>query len=300
MFKILYQFLFIHVTLLNCPFFGRILGKILFMVGKKEPISLPVEGRPTWKILNEIKAHLSSAQTHCNARGRPFVTLAYAQSLDGSIASGGKRPLALSSAEAMALTHALRAAHDAILVGIGCVLADNPRLTVRLIPGRSPQPVVVDSTLRCPLTANLLMHNGTSPWIVATNKADKKRQKLLEAAGATVIRLESPSGVRIDLSTLLKRLSKMGVSSIMVEGGAHIITSFLAERLVDQVVVTIAPLLVGGLRAVRAMRAMESLRASNRSAESHPSTPFPRLVNTSCEKVGDDFVIRGDPDWASL
>jgi riboflavin biosynthesis pyrimidine reductase len=144
------------------------------------------------------------------------------------------------------------------------------------------------------------MHNGTSPWIVATNKADKKRQKLLEAAGATVIRLESPSGVRIDLSTLLKRLSKMGVSSIMVEGGAHIITSFLAERLVDQVVVTIAPLLVGGLRAVRAMRAMESLRASNRSAESHPSTPFPRLVNTSCEKVGDDFVIRGDPDWASL
>ncbi len=247
------------------------------MVGEKEPIPLPVEGRPTCKILNEIKAHLSSAQTYRNARGRPFVTLAYAQSLDGSIASGGKQPLALSSAEAMALTHALRAAHDAILVGIGCVLADNPRLTVRLIPGRSPQPVVVDSTLRCPLTANLLMHNGASPWIVTTDKADKERQKLLETAGATVIRLGNPSGVRIDLSALLKRLSRMGVSSIMVEGGAQIITSFLAERLVDQVVVTIAPLLVGGLRAVRTMRAMGALRASIRSAESHPSALSPDL-----------------------
>ena len=278
--------------------------KTAFMLGEKDPISLPVQGYPTWEILNDIKTHLSSAQTCRDARGRPLVTLAYAQSLDGSIASVDGKPLALSSVEALTLTHAVRAAHDAILVGIGCVLADNPRLTVRLIPGRSPQPVVVDSRLRCPLSANLLSSNGTRPWIVTTEKADKERQRLLERMGVRVIRIKNPSGARIDLPTLLETLAGMGVSSIMVEGGAQIITSFLAERLVDQVVVTIAPLMVGGLRAVQsvpaAMQTTPPVRAIDEFAESHPVSPFPRLINTLYEKVGDDLVIRGDPDWADL
>jgi 3,4-dihydroxy 2-butanone 4-phosphate synthase/GTP cyclohydrolase II len=267
------------------------------MMGKKETTLRSVQGYPNSDILNEIEARLGAAQMHRKETGRPLVTLAYAQSLDGSIASVGGKPLALSSAEALTLTHAVRAAHDAILVGIGCVIADNPRLTVRLIPGRSPQPVVVDSRLRCPLSANLLSSNGTSPWIVTTDKANKKSQKLLEKAGARVIRVKSPSGSRIDLSALLATLASMGVSSVMVEGGARIITSFLSDHLVDQVVVTIAPLLVGGLRAVQAMPRAEW--AIDGSAKSHTSRPFPRLINTYYERVGSDFVIRGDPDWAN-
>jgi GTP cyclohydrolase II len=268
-------------------------------MGKKEPILRSVRGYFKSDMLNEIEARLGTARIHGKTAGRPLVTLAYAQSLDGSIASVDGRPLALSSAEALTLTHAVRAAHDAILVGIGCVLADNPRLTVRLTPGKSPQPVVVDSRLRCPPSANLLSSNGTSPWIVTTEKADKKRQELLEAAGARVVRVKSPSASRIDLSTLLATLASMGVSTIMVEGGARIITSFLAEQVVDQVVITIAPLLIGGLRAVQAAQAERAIQATDGSAESHASSPFPRLINTYYERVGNDFVIRGDPDWAN-
>ena len=120
------------------------------------------------------------------------------------------------------------------------------------------------------------------------------------SGGARVIRVKSPSGSRIDLFTLLATLASMGVTSVMVEGGAQIITSFLEDHLVDQVVVTIAPLLVGGLRAVKAMPAMpQATQAINGYAESHAHSPFPRLMNTFCEKVGNDFVIRGDPDWAN-
>src|SRR4051794_24685033 len=89
---------------------------------------------------------------------RPIVTLAYAQSLDGSIATAARRPLALSSQPALKLTHQLRAEHDAILVGIGTVLADDPLLTVRLVNGPNPVPVVLDSRLRLPSTARLLGH----------------------------------------------------------------------------------------------------------------------------------------------
>ena len=271
------------------------------MVGEKRPIPLPVPGYPGHDMLNEIEARLGAVQTHSRAMGRPVVTLAYAQSLDGSIASIEGKPLALSSAEALTLTHALRAAHDAILVGIGCVLADNPRLTVRLIRGRSPQPVVVDSRLRCPLSANLLSNSGTRPWIVTTEKSDKERQELLERMGARVIRIKGSPAAGIDLSSLLQTLIGMGVGTIMVEGGAQIISSFLADRLVDQVVVTIAPLLVGGLRAVQAvpatMETTPAVRTIDEFAKPRPISRFPRLINTLYEKVGNDLVVRGDPDW---
>src|SRR5512143_3712545 len=97
---------------------------------------------------------------------RPRITLAYAQSLDGSIAARSGGPLALSGTESMHYTHQLRAAHDAILVGIGTVLGDDPRLNVRLTGGPSPRPIVLDSSLRSPLTARCLEANRRP--IVAT------------------------------------------------------------------------------------------------------------------------------------
>src|SRR5262249_3832268 len=100
-----------------------------------------------------IAALVQRAAAHPRRTGRPFVTLSYAQSVDGSIAARPGQPLALSGAQSMTLTHQLRVAHDAILVGIGTVLADNPRLTVRLVEGKNPQPIVADSHLRFPLSA---------------------------------------------------------------------------------------------------------------------------------------------------
>ena len=233
-------------------------------------------------ILDQVGEFLQSAGAHRRHTGRPVVTLSYAQSLDGSIADRPGRPLALSGPEAMAMTHGLRGSHEAILVGIGTVLADNPRLNVRLAAGADPQPIVVDSRLRFPPYANLLK-NRQSPLIVTNEGADAERQQTLEAAGARVLRLPGNNGW-IDLADLLKHLGAMGINSLMVEGGAQIITSFLASRLVDQVVLTIAPLLVGGLRVVN------HLGHSSRRR-------FPRLKNLSYQQLGDDLVLRGEPDW---
>jgi len=182
------------------------------------------------------------------------------------------------------MTHALRAAHDAILVGIGTVLADNPRLNVRLVAGPDPQPVVVDSRLRFPPYANLLK-NRRSPLIATNADADAERRHTLEAAGAQVLVLPGRNGW-VDLAGLLEHLASMGINSLMVEGGAQIITSFLSSRLVDQVVLTIAPLLVGGLRVVNHLGHSSQRR-------------FPRLQRLSYQQLGDDLVLRGEPDWDS-
>jgi GTP cyclohydrolase II len=235
-------------------------------------------------ILDQVGECLRTAATHRQRTGRPFVTLSYAQSLDGSIADRPGRPLALSGPGAMALTHGLRAAHEAILVGIGTVLADNPRLTVRLVQGPDPQPVVVDSRLRFPPYADLLKERGT-PWIATNEGADPERRRALEAAGARVLVLPGSNGW-VDLGGLLTQLGSMGVNSLMVEGGAQIIASFLTSRLVDQVVLTIAPLLVGGLRVVNHLEPASRRR-------------LPRLTNLSYQQLGDDLVLRGEPDWDS-
>jgi len=231
-----------------------------------------------------IAALVQKAADRRRHTSRPFVTLSYAQSVDGSIAARPGQPLALSGALSMTLTHQLRAAHDAILVGIGTVLADNPSLTVRLVEGKNPQPIVADSRLRLPLSAHLLCQHPLSPWIAAGEPADAGRQHVLEAAGARVLRLPMNTRGHVDLTALLERLGALGITSVMVEGGARIITSFLAERLVDHIVLTVAPRLVGGLRAVR------------RLAHADP-VYFPRLRNLRYQWLAEDLVLWCDPAW---
>jgi GTP cyclohydrolase II len=231
-----------------------------------------------------IEGLLKRASGHRRRTGRPFVTLSYAQSMDGCIAASSGKPLALSGSQSLTLTHKLRAAHDAILVGIGAVLADNPRLTVRLAEGKDPQPVVVDSKLRLPLSANLLQNRSLPPLIATTEAADIERQKLLEAAGARVLRLPANAMGQVDLRALLERLGEFGINRLMVEGGARIITGFLSGRLVDYLVLTTAPVVVGGLPAVSRLR------------EDDPKY-FPRLCNLRHQRLGDDVVFWGDPDW---
>lgn len=183
---------------------------------------------------------------------RPFVTLAYAQSLDGSLAAAPGQRLALSGPESAAYTHGLRAAHDAILVGIGTVLADDPRLTVRLASGPNPQPIVVDSRLRFPDGAALLSHPTHRPWIATTTAAPADRRAALSAAGAALIIIEADRAGRVDLAGLLDALGERGIRRLMVEGGAAILTAFVAQGLADRLSVTIAPRLIGGVRALQA------------------------------------------------
>lgn len=214
--------------------------------------------------------------------GRPLVTLSYAQSLDGSITAQRGKPLRLSGSEAMSMTHRLRASHETILVGIGTLLADNPRLTVRLVEGRDPQLVILDSLLRSPLESNVFHNPGQIPWIATTDKAPQERETNLKRVGAKIVRFPPNPQGRVPLPALLKHLAEQGIQSLMVEGGASVITGFLSQGLVDIVILTIASVLVGGLRA----------------PEEYLQPPL-RLQDFGFERAGDDLIIWGRPSQAS-
>jgi riboflavin-specific deaminase-like protein len=177
------------------------------------------------------------------------VTLCYAQSLDGSITTRRGVPLSLSGRESIKLWHRLRVYHDVILVGIGTVLADDPQLNVRLVSGTDPQPVVLDAKLGFPLKA-LALDGRKSPWIITTQASDPKKRYILESKGARVVSMKATSKGWVNLHTLLRFLAQEKMNSIMVEGGARVITSFLKEQLADYFVITITPVFLGGLHAV--------------------------------------------------
>lgn len=177
---------------------------------------------------------------------RPQVTLAFAQSLDSRLAAPDGCPLRLSGPAALRYTHALRAAHDAILVGLGTVMADDPRLTVRHSPGQHPQPVLVDSQLRCPRTAQLLRHPTHRLWIFTTPTAPAAAQPALEAQGAQVWRIAANAVGQVDLRALLEKLHELGRRRVMVEGGPTLITAFLRAELAESLSLTLAPRFVGG------------------------------------------------------
>ncbi|CAG8533208.1 10214_t:CDS:2 [Ambispora leptoticha] len=199
-------------------------------------------------------------------RKRAFVTLTYAQSLDAKIAGRGGKKLVISGHESMIMTHRMRTFHDGILVGIGTVFSDDPRLTARLLdPDEEkttiqPQPIILDSSLRFPLSAQLLKQikkeDGSNkdvrvkpPWIFTSDKHDPSKRELLERAGAKVFVINTdPKDGHLSLTHLLTTLSSapLSLTRIMVEGGSKIINSFLSSGLVDQLVVTIAPIFVGG------------------------------------------------------
>lgn len=237
-------------------------------------------------VSDTIQKRLAQAASTHRQAGRPFVTLSYAQSLDGSITLKVGNPLNISNSQAHTFTHQLRAEHQAILVGIGTVLSDNPRLTVRFATGKNPQPVILDSHLRCPSTANLVQNGLQPPWIIAGKQVDTDRKLELESAGAKIFCAAQEGDGSISLNAALQHLASQGIQRLMVEGGAQVITSFLKARLVDQVVLTIAPLFVGGLRAVGPLgiTAPEQL---------------PRLQNLHYQYLGDNLIVRGDPNWNS-
>lgn len=216
--------------------------------------------------------------------GRPAVTLTWAQSLDGSIAAADRRPLALSGPASLTMTHQLRSAHDAILVGIGAVLADDPQLTVRHAAGEQPQPVVLDTHLRLPLQSALLRH-PRPPWIACGPEPAPQRRAALAAAGATVLPAGSARD-RVDLPTLLSQLRARGVRRLMVEGGAQVITSFLAAHFVDWLVLTISPHLFGGLHGLARPLA-------------HALPAAPRLQGSQWMQLGEDWVVWGRVAWGT-
>ena len=182
--------------------------------------------------------------------GLPYVTLKFAQTLDGRIATASGDSRWISSPPSLRFAHRLRAVHDAILVGADTVRMDNPELTCRLVRGRNPLRIVVDSVLRLPPDATIFS-DGKRTIAVATRRAPAASRRLLEKKGVEVLEIgEDPAG-RVNLRQLLAVLGKREISSVLVEGGAAVATAFLKENLVDRLLIVLAPKIVGvGVNAV--------------------------------------------------
>lgn len=188
-----------------------------------------------------------------SSTGLPFVTLKFAQSLDGRIATATGDSQWISSPSSLRLAHRLRREHDAIMVGIGTVIADDPRLTVRLVNGRDPLRVIIDSRLRIPITARVLREGAAHRTLIATtDMADGRRIEELKDLGAEVLLTTSEAHQsRVNLQQLLAELGRRSIASVLVEGGAGIITSLLEAGCVDRLVVALAPKIIGrGIEAV--------------------------------------------------
>ena len=182
---------------------------------------------------------------------RPSVTVHYAQTLDGRLATRTGDSQWISGQESLVLAHALRASHAAVLVGAGTVAADDPRLTPRLVDGPPPVRIIVDSTLRLSQSAHVVT-DGAAPTILATtNRAPVGTRREFSQGHAEVLVLPATQDGRVDLGALLDELGSRGMATVLVEGGASLITAMLRERRVHRLIVSIAPMVLGsGIDAV--------------------------------------------------
>jgi GTP cyclohydrolase II len=248
-------------------------------------VRLQERGAPSTDLVADDMAFLEPlfqqlAAPRSRADQRPFVTLSYAQSVDGSIAARPSQPFALSSEKAFDMTHVLRSRHDALLVGINTVLVDDPRLTVRRCEGANPRPVVLDSRLRFPGHANLFHHPDRNPLLFTTRRAPAEEIARVEARGVAVRVLPSDALGRVDLVAAVQCLAEMGVRSLMVEGGATVINSFLQSGLVDYCVITVVPRLIGGVKALEKPCSRDDL-------------PPLSIVDCRYEPLGCDLIVHG-------
>lgn len=214
---------------------------------------------------------------------RPFVTVKYAMSLDGKIATRTGDSRGLTGAEWQRELHVLRSRVDAILVGVNTVLADDPLLTARVADDNVLQPlrVVLDSLLRTPLTSRLLAPATPGKTLIATSeRASVEQADALRRLGAEIITL---GAARVDIAALMAELAHRQITSVLVEGGGEVIASFLAAGVVDKVVAVIAPLLIGGTSAPTPVGG----HGIGWLAEA------PRLRDVVVRRVGTDTVISG-------
>ncbi len=225
--------------------------------------------------------------------GLPFISLKWAMSADGKIAAAGGDSKWITSPQARAAAHRLRAQHDAVLIGIGTLLADQARLTCRDVPApiRQPRRVVLDSSARTPLDAPLWSEqDGGTVTLICADNAPTERVVKLKDRGAEILSVKS-SGGKIVLSDALKALAKLGVLSVLVEGGSSVLGSFVDSRLADRAYIFIAPRIIGGEKGVSAVGGQGVSKVAD-------SLNF---RSTRMAQIGPDFVISGSIslcDWS--
>jgi diaminohydroxyphosphoribosylaminopyrimidine deaminase/5-amino-6-(5-phosphoribosylamino)uracil reductase len=177
-------------------------------------------------------------------RNTPFVTLKTAITMDGKISSYTKDSKWITSEAAREDVHALRNQHAGILVGVNTVLADDPQLTTRLTYGRNPVRIIMDSSLRVPLDARVVTDGEAPTWVFTTAAHNPEKRSALEDAGVKVFETEQPG--RVNPAEVLQILGKEKIASLLIEGGGEINGAFLGQRLIDKVIIYMAPKLIGG------------------------------------------------------
>jgi diaminohydroxyphosphoribosylaminopyrimidine deaminase / 5-amino-6-(5-phosphoribosylamino)uracil reductase len=231
---------------------------------------------------------VNRAYVHWITTGRPYVILKAGMTLDGKIATARGESRWITGAKARQEVHQLRQSVDAILVGSGTVLKDDPSLTARVsdrsltLAARQPLRVIADSRLRVPPSAKVLSKLART-LIATTTKASRAKVRMIEQLGAEVVTLPAVRG-RLALPALLAQLGKRGVTSVLIEGGSTLNAAALRAKLVNHVVLYMAPTLMGGQDA----RAVIGDRSPRHLAQTM------KLRNVIVRRLGDDVVVEGD------
>lgn len=233
---------------------------------------------------------LNRMYNHWIKAKRPFVTLKAGMTLDGQIATASGESKWITSVQSRREVHQLRSQTDAVMVGVGTVISDDPALTARTgaqlkkPAARQPLRVVVDSRLRIPSDAQILSHQNLAKTVVVTTcSAPIAKRKALEKGGIEVLSLPSVRG-RVSLPALVRELGKRGVTSLLVEGGGEINAAMLKAKLVQHVRLYMAPALLGGRNAKGVIGGKSPARI----------TQALKLKQVRTRSVGGDVVIEGD------
>ena len=297
-----------YVTLEPCSHHGRTgpcteaiiaAGIKRVIVGVKDPNPI-VNGRGIRRLRAAgIKVEVGILKSRCTTLNeaynyfikarRPYVLAKVAQSLDGKVATKIGESKWITSKEARRYGHGLRNVADAMLVGVGTVLADNPQLTCRLRGGRDPIRVILDSRARTPIDANVVQaakRSKAPTWVVVGPKASAKKRAALERAGVETFSTKLCAG-KIDLDDLLLHLGERELLSILIEGGPTVLGSFFEAKVVNKVYAFVAPMLIGGVEALSSIGGAGSAHLLNAA----------RLAQVEVETIGRDFLVTGYPRW---
>ena len=211
--------------------------------------------------------------------GRPFVSLKAAMSLDGrmNLANGSSKWI--TGIESRTESHRMRAENDAVLVGVGTVLSDDPELTVRHVEGINPLRVILDSRLRTPTSAKVIGHDNKCLIITAENSASEKARALTDS-GAEVAKVKTKDG-RVDLHSAMKYLAGRGILTLMAEGGPEILSALLREGLADYMKLFIAPKIFGEGKSINVGMNFSDVKSSF------------TLTKTITRTLGSDIMTEG-------
>lgn len=295
----------VYVTLEPCAHYGKtppcakalVEAKVKNVYGGLLDVNPKVAGKG-FKILEDAGIHVEYGFLQDELRKqnevffkwiehkKPFVVLKAAMTLDGKIATATGQSKWITNEISRAYGYKLRDIYDGIMVGINTVIEDNPMLTARVDGGKNPIRIVVDSSLRIDINANVVQDKSAKTIVATTDKADKDKILKLQAQDVDVIVVDKDENDKVDIEKLLDILGQQNICSILVEGGATLSGSFVAKKLVDKVYFFIAPKIVGGKEAKTPVAGTGILNLQEALV----------LKDIQIEKLEEDILIIGRVD----